>query len=80
MEYNLLFFSVGKKKSCFQDDDPEYYDRFIGMFSRPYELNYRPTTLKDLSETPAGSDDSYDEDVGDECFARIMGTYLEDGK
>ena len=43
-------------------------------------LRYTPTMLKDLDKTPAGSDFSYDEEEGDQCFARLMGTFEENGK
>lgn len=63
-----------------QDVDPDYYKRFLATINNPYTLDYKPTTIKDLSKTPAGSDDSYDEEEGDSCFARLMGTFEENGK
>lgn len=61
-------------------DDPDYFERFEQAVSQPYLLKYTPQKLANLDKTPAGSDESYDEEVGDACFARTMGTYKEGGK
>ncbi|XP_025091335.1 UPF0764 protein C16orf89 homolog [Pomacea canaliculata] len=61
-------------------DDPDYFKRFLYIINSPYLLQYRPKKMKNLDSTPAGHDATYDEETGDACFARIMGTYEENGR
>ncbi|KAL8560052.1 hypothetical protein ACOMHN_041521 [Nucella lapillus] len=60
--------------------DPVYLQRFLATVNQPYLLPYRPVTLTHLDDTPAGSDSSYDEEDGDRCFSRVLGTFMEAGK
>lgn len=63
-----------------KDSDPDYYNRFIKTINSSYLLQYNPVTLTDLHLIPPGNDASYDEERGDQCLSRIMGTYVDDNK
>ncbi|OWF40274.1 UPF0764 protein C16orf89 homolog [Mizuhopecten yessoensis] len=61
--------------------DPAYYERFMQTIDAPYRLPYRVTTLSDdeVESVTIGKNSLYDEDKGDACYARLLGTYEEGG-
>lgn len=61
--------------------DEDYFQRFKDTIDKPYLLPYQPTTFtkKDLSLSE-GKNSSYNEDKGDACYARLMGTFKEGDK
>jgi len=61
-----------------KESDPDYFNRFIKTVNSSYLLGYKPRTLTNLHLTPAGTDSDYDEETGDRCFARLMGTFEEE--
>ncbi|XP_076434813.1 UPF0764 protein C16orf89 homolog [Babylonia areolata] len=63
-----------------QETDYDYFRQFQPIVDRPYILRYIPVTLTDLDLTPAGTNQSYDENLGDSCFAGVLGTSVENGK
>ncbi|XP_069134715.1 UPF0764 protein C16orf89 homolog [Argopecten irradians] len=64
-----------------EQTDPAYYERFLHTIDAPYRLPYRVTTFSDdeVEAVTIGKDSLYDEDKGDACYARLLGTYEAGG-
>ncbi|XP_052802725.1 UPF0764 protein C16orf89 homolog [Mya arenaria] len=62
-----------------KDEDPQYYNRFHATIDQPYVLPYEPRTFSKVGDGQENSL-SYDEERGDACYARLMGTYEEGGR
>ena len=45
----------------------------------PYVLPYKPTSFDD-NHPETGSNTHYGEEYGDACYARMLGTYVENDK
>ncbi|XP_041348010.1 UPF0764 protein C16orf89 homolog [Gigantopelta aegis] len=58
--------------------DEKYYNRFFPLMKEPYLLKYRPHTFRNLDKVKPGTNTEYNEEDGDSCFARIMGTYVDE--
>ncbi|KAK3598322.1 hypothetical protein CHS0354_029232, partial [Potamilus streckersoni] len=57
--------------------DAKYFKRFEDVIAKPYILPYNPTMLHPLPGFHVGFKTDYDEERGDACYSRIMGTFLE---
>lgn len=60
--------------------DPAYYNRFIKTINKPYITPYTSTLFEEKDDVEVGTNTRYDEELGDVCFSRLMGTYLENDK
>lgn len=62
-----------------EESDPDYYKRFVKFIAKPYILPYIPTRFDSavIESIRTGKNNSYVEDDGDDCYARILGTYVE---
>ncbi|XP_061162327.1 UPF0764 protein C16orf89 homolog [Saccostrea echinata] len=60
-----------------KESDPAYYQRFLQTISKAWILPYQPMEFDDtdLTSVTLGTNSSYDEDYGDACYARVMGTF-----
>lgn len=60
-----------------KNSDPAYYTRFLQTISKAWILPYQPTLFDDaeLGSVVLGTNTSYNEDYGDACYARVMGTF-----
>lgn len=76
-----LSYTCDKAIPYVKELDENYYTRFRDTIDKPYLLPYKPTSLN-LSDpnTRVGTDSSYDEEKGDACYARLMGTFKENDK
>nr|XP_022336466.1 UPF0764 protein C16orf89 homolog [Crassostrea virginica] len=63
-----------------KNSDPAYYTRFLQTISKAWILPYQPTLFDDaeLGSVVLGTNTSYNEDYGDACYARVMGTFSKD--
>lgn len=62
-----------------QDADPAYYERFLGTINKPYMTPYEPQEFTE-EPGPIGYLSSYDEERGDACYSRMLGTFHEGGR
>lgn len=60
-----------------KQSDPAYYERFLQTIGKAWILPYIPVQFKetDLRSVTLGTNSSYNEDYGDACYARVMGTF-----
>ncbi|ESO95304.1 hypothetical protein LOTGIDRAFT_160424 [Lottia gigantea] len=58
-----------------KEDDPEYFERFRSVIDKPYMLEYKPHHFENLDDVKLGTETQYDEEFGDMCYARLMGSY-----
>ncbi|KAL5015899.1 hypothetical protein ScPMuIL_005488 [Solemya velum] len=71
---------ASKAMPYIEDTDPKYFQRFRETIARPYVIGYHPETIDLLDQGfKKGTSPSYDEEKGDACYARLMGTYTENG-
>jgi len=66
-----------------KDSDPDYFERFHSTIDSYYDLPTKPYhfTTEDLTKANTYSNVMlYDEEKGDACYARQMGTYIENGR
>ena len=54
--------------------------RFIKTINKPYVTPYTSTLFEEKDDVKVGTNTRYDEELGDVCFSRLMGTYLENDK
>ncbi|KAL4223432.1 hypothetical protein ACF0H5_016903 [Mactra antiquata] len=62
-----------------ETEDPDYYERFLATIDQPYITTYEPSSFEGVKAT-VGNNANYGEDNGDACYARILGTYKENGR
>ena len=62
-----------------ENADPDYFTRFIQTIDAPYMIPYNAKKLTDIaiSNSMIGKSVQYDEEKGDACYARLLGTYKE---
>ncbi|KAL3857481.1 hypothetical protein ACJMK2_012149 [Sinanodonta woodiana] len=60
-----------------EQSDSKYFKRFEYVVAEPYILPYKRTMLHPPPGFHIGFKTDYDEERGDACYSRIMGTFLE---
>ncbi|KAK3085139.1 hypothetical protein FSP39_024974 [Pinctada imbricata] len=65
-----------------EQTDEAYYERFIKTIDQPYILPFQPIKFDKttLAKVTLGSSTNYNEPKGDDCYARVMGTYKENSR
>ncbi|XP_067681984.1 UPF0764 protein C16orf89 homolog [Haliotis asinina] len=63
-----------------EQDSPEYFARFRETISKPYILKYRPFRFHGMEDVEIGHNKEYDEEEGDRCYARLLGTFQENDR
>ncbi|XP_053375176.1 UPF0764 protein C16orf89 homolog isoform X2 [Mercenaria mercenaria] len=62
-----------------ESEDSDYYERFLATIDKPYVLPYKPTSFEKVRPL-VGYNSHYNEEKGDSCYARMLGTYVENGR
>lgn len=62
-----------------ESEDSDYYERFLATIDKPYIQPYEPAYF-DEKPVKVGFNNGYDEEKGDTCYARMLGTYVENGR
>jgi hypothetical protein len=62
-----------------QQDDPKYYEQFVGIIDVPYILEYTSDPLRSYVSSP-GDEIGYDEKKGDICYSKLLGSYTDNGR
>ncbi|XP_071093858.1 UPF0764 protein C16orf89 homolog [Haliotis cracherodii] len=60
-----------------EQESPDYFARFRDTIAKPYILKYRPFRFHGMEDVEIGHDNEYDEEEGDRCYARLLGTFKE---
>ncbi|XP_050407995.1 UPF0764 protein C16orf89 homolog [Patella vulgata] len=63
-----------------QEADADYYKRFLPVIDKPYLLEYTPHHFHELDNVKIGTYEDYEEEYGDMCYARLIGSYTEQGR
>ncbi|XP_046576820.1 UPF0764 protein C16orf89 homolog isoform X2 [Haliotis rubra] len=63
-----------------EQESPDYFARFRETISKPYILKYRPFRFHGMEDVEIGHNKEYDEEEGDRCYARLLGTFQENDR
>ena len=76
---NRLSDTSSKALPYVEQSDEAYFKRFLMTIDQPYLLNYQQYNFdqSELASVKVGTNSKYDENKGDDCYAKMMGTYIE---